>query len=129
MIRIRYTAPRELDLSGSVEVMRAVRQSILTLIETEGPDVTVEASTAFDPAPYDEVLCRLVISRSQGPVKVEVTSEREVHVSGSTDYLKGLASCLDFPAWTTLWTHTHVEYFEGHPFLTSDSIPLVVSVE
>jgi hypothetical protein len=130
VIRIRYTAPSSLEISGDLETLRVLRRDVLTLIEAEGPDLTVEAYTAFDPAPYKETIPRLVISRGRGLAKVEVAANREVHVSGSVENLKGFASCFDFGLGGVFGPHQHYEYFEGHPFnIAPDSVPLVVRIE
>jgi hypothetical protein len=130
MIKIRYSASSSLNISGDIETLQALQHNILALIETEGPDLTVEADTAFDPAPYAEAIPKLVVCREQGPTKVKVTADPVVLVSGSAENLKRFASCFDFGLGGIFGSHQHYEYFEGHPFnIASDSVPLVVSIE
>jgi hypothetical protein len=129
MIEIRYSAPNELDISGTVDELQFMRREILDLIQSDAPQIAFEADSAIDAAPYNSALPKLIIRKGQSPTKVSLTNEREVHVEGSPDCLETFASFFDFELNAGKGVHSHHEYYEGNEWIAPDSIPLVISVK
>ena len=129
MLEIRYSAPYELDISGTADELRAVRRDILGLVKSGGARISFEADSAIDPTPYESALSKLVIEKGQGPTLVSLKSDGEVHVAGSSYCLEAFASFFDFEPDTARGAHSHHEYYEGDEWIAPDSIPLVISVK
>ena len=128
MLEIRYSAPYELDISGTVDELQAVRRGILTLVKSDANRISFEADSAIEPSPYNTALSKLVIAEGQCPTKVSLKDE-EVHVEGSPYCLEAFASFFDFKPDAGEGAHSHYEYCEGDEWISPDSIPLVISVK
>ena len=89
--------------------------------------VTVEAEVAYDPAPYESKLCRLVIQCVDERVRVTIQADT-LHIVGSRDGLHAFCSFLQFDGDAVPGRHSHYEYYDKHPFIAPDSLPLVISV-
>ena len=129
MIEIRYTAPDELDISGTVEELQAVRREILSLIQSDLDQVSFAADSSIEPRPYDLALKKLVIVKSQRPTEISFRNENEIHIEGAPDCLEAFASYLDFKPEAGKGVHSHYEYYDGDKWVAPDSIPLVISVK
>ena len=129
MIEIRYTAPDELDISGTVAELQEVRRAILNFIESDSELISFATDSSIEPSPYDSALAELVIVKAQCPTKVSVKNEKEVHVEGPLDCLEAFASFMDFKPDAGRGTHSHYEYYEGEEGIAADSIPLVINVK
>ena len=129
MIKIRYTAPLDLDISGTVAELQVVCRTILNLIESDLDRVSFAADSSVEPSPYDSALAKLVVVKGQCPTKVSVKNEKEVYVEGAPDCLEAFASFMDFKPNAGSGMHSHYEYYEGEGGIAADSIPLVISVK
>jgi hypothetical protein len=121
---IRSTA-NEADISGSVSELR--RLSTQTARIADGEVLNFEADTAVSPSPYDATLAHFEVTASDGPVKVTASGSR-LQACGSPEMLHKLASFFDFADGTAPGTHNHYDWFEGNPFVSCDSTPLVIRV-
>jgi hypothetical protein len=129
MLRIRYSAPSDLEISGSVADLEAVRHGLLGLLVLPAQhEIGFEADTQCAPQPYTSVLPKLIIHKGQGPTRVTVENH-SVQVAGSIDSLDAFASFLDFESAAISGSHTHYEYYEGNPYISPDSVPLVFAIE
>ena len=129
MIEIRYSAPYDLDISGTVDELQMVRREVLDLIKSDAARISFAANSAVDPAPYESALSKLVIEKSESPTKVSLTNENEIHVEGSLYCLEALASFFDFKPDAEKGAHSHYEYYAGNEWIAPDSIPLVIGVK
>jgi hypothetical protein len=129
MIEIRYSAPYDLDISGTVDELQLVRREILDLIQSDASQIAFDADNAIDPAPYNSALIKLIIRKGQSPTKVSLTNEKDIQVEGSPDCLEAFASFFDFELSVRKGAHSHHEYYEGNEWIAPDSIPLVISVK
>ena len=129
MLEIRYSEPNELEISGSAGELQSVRRKILELVDSEKSQISFNADVSIDPEPYDSALSKLVIVKGHFSASVSLRGGADVYVEGSVDCLEGFASFLDFDAEDQSGTHSHFEYFEGNDWISSDSVPLVISVK
>jgi hypothetical protein len=129
MIEIHYTAPLDLEISGTVAELQAMRRTILNLIQSDLDRVSFAADASVEPSPYDSALAKLVVVKGQCPTKVSVKNEKEVHVEGALHCLEAFASFIDFKSDAGRGTHSHFEYYEGEGGIAADSIPLVIRVK
>jgi hypothetical protein len=129
MLEIRYSAPHDLDISGTVDELRTVRREILHMIESDTARITFVADSSIEPSPYDSALSMLVVVKGQCPTKISLKNEEEIHIEGSPYCLEAFASFFDFKPDAGKGAHSHYEYYEGNEWIAPDSIPLVIGVK
>jgi hypothetical protein len=129
MLEIRYSAPYDLDISGTVDELQMVRREILKLIQSNATQISIDADSAIDPVPYHSALSKLIVVKGQCPTRVALKNEKEILVEGSSDCLDTFASFFDFEPDAEQGRHEHFEYSEGNDWTASDSIPLVISLK
>jgi hypothetical protein len=117
-MRIRHSEMSGIEISGSEKELGQIAHALTRRGQSRFP-----AESAFDPAPYDEVLTALEISPSSGPTLVTV-AEARVILGGAPEYLEQLAT---FFTSVTTDEHVHFEWFEGNSFVSRESIPLVIT--
>jgi hypothetical protein len=122
MIQIRAT-DGEADLEGTPEDLQHIRAAILRLVSSSESSISFEACATIDPTPYARMLPELHIVRTTGPMRVAISHERMLVLSGSDESLDRFASWFDF----TAPTHKHHEHFPGTTYIAADSVPLVIS--
>ena len=127
MIELRYSAPNELDIAGTVPELADVQQAVQEGAKSSGACIELEANSSIDPSPYEEVLSKLVVETAVGPMKVSVRNGT-IRIAGSPDCLDALASFLKFKPDAQKGDHSHYEYYEGNQWIAPDSVPLVFSV-
>ena len=130
MLEIRYSNQGEIEVSGMVEDLWAISQAMSDFVRGGGPQIVFEADPSCDPVPYDTILRRMVIARTESPVKVSLESAEEMRVEGSLESLEAFASFFDFELGAAAGNHAHFEYYEyeGNRWVAPGSIPLVISV-
>jgi hypothetical protein len=129
-MRLRYSPPRDLSISGSAAELEAARQQILQLSEPNGPDtLRIEAQTDGDPSPYTQWLSELVVARGAGPVRAEVLEHTTLEILGAPDLLAAFASFWQFAPDAPQGAHFHHEYLDDSTTVAPDSLPLVIEVE
>ena len=121
MIQIRAT-DGEADLEGTPEDLQHIQAAILRLVSSSESSVSFQACAMSDPTPYRRMLPELHIVRTTGPMRVAISHDRMLVLSGSDESLDRFAS-FDFAA----LTHKHHEYFPGNAYIATDSVPLVIS--
>jgi len=77
-------------------------------------------------AGYENLSSIRVKHLSNRPVKIDVEDDSLV-IEGSPDKLKVLSENLEKQGTELKNYHIHIEYFDGHFYLSSDSQPLVVN--
>src|SRR5262245_5245954 len=119
------SAANEADISGSPSELRRLSTQIARI--ASGEVLNFEADTAVSPAPYDATLTHFEVMASDGPVKVTASGSR-LQACGSPQMLHKFASFFDFADADAPGTHNHYDWFEGNPFVSCDSTPLVIRV-
>jgi hypothetical protein len=123
MIEIRYSAPKDLEITGSVEDFDVLRQGLQAFLgASEQQLLFCQAETQINPWPYDCALDRLVICKQAGLLTVWVEANT-LRLAGPIEALEALLSYLNFET----ENHAHFEYYEEHPFLSPEAIPVVFS--
>ncbi len=128
-MQIRYTAPNEVDISGTVEDLQTVKQLLLDVATSDSTFYEVEAETDFDPSPYASSLRRMVVIKSQGPVKATIICDEYIQVEASGEKMEVFSSFFDFEPNTPSGHHCHHEYYEEDQYIAPDSVPLVISIK
>ncbi|MEH2204661.1 MAG: hypothetical protein V7K53_11355 [Nostoc sp.] len=126
MIQIRYS-PYEIYITGTPEELRSVRHKILNLLQGDEVRTDIVADANFAPVPYHHRLDCLSIYQTRGAVKLSV-SANFLNVEGEASKLAILAECFNFLDSSRRGSHSHIEYYEGHEWIASDSIPCVIGV-
>ena len=127
MIEIRASA-NDVDISGAVAELQAIRTAILRLINSADDSYTVGASTLVDPLPYERLLGHLKVIKGSGPARVQIEGKNLV-VVGSAENLAIFASRFTFGPDAAPGEHNHYEYLvEEDIYVAVDSVPLVIGV-
>ena len=129
MLEIRFSKPKELEVSGTVDELQSVRNQILALVENDIAQIAFECDGSINSMPYDSVLSKFIVRKSQLPTKVSLENSNELCVEGLPHCLEAFASFLDFEANSKSGRHSHYEYYEGNQWISPDSMPLVISVK
>jgi len=128
VMRVRWAPGQGLDMAGARGELCAFHDLLLAVSQGQPPRARVPVLIDGDPAPYDLFLSALEVHLSNGPAVVRVVESNRVEVTGSSEALRGLASFFDFNEEASAGYHHHVEYYDGHPFISPTSEPLVVTV-
>jgi hypothetical protein len=129
MIRIRYSAPNDLEISGSAADLEVIRHGLLGFLALPTQhEIQFEADIQFDPQPYTSTIPKLIIRKGQEPAKI-TAKNYSVQVAGSIDSLDAFASFLNFESTAIPGSHAHYEYYDDNPYISPDSVPLVVAIE
>jgi len=126
---VLYISDSGLEVSGTVDELLTVRQTIIDLAEGDHCTVSLETNHGVDPFPYSSVAQKLLFIKKQCPTKVSLLSKKTVLIEGSPENLKQLASFVDFEPEASSGRHAHYEYYDGNEWIASDSIPLVISIK
>jgi hypothetical protein len=127
MIKIYYSPPNQLEISGSVNSFQMVRWMLQNLATDQGYKmVEISANTVSNPSPYDQALSKLVIRVGQGLTRITVQNDCCLQIEGAPDNLDRLASFFDFVHDAPDEQHQHYEYYEGNEHIAPESIPVVV---
>ena len=128
-MRLRWTPKGSLELAGNRGELRDLQKLVLATAAGPAYEARVRAQTDGDPVPYATFLSALEVRRTVGPLLIRVTEGSELEVTGSAEALRGLVSFLEFSDDESDEAHRHVEFFDGHPFISPASEPLVVSLD
>ena len=123
MIRIRFAPGEGCDLSGTPAELRAVAQALSSL----SGSVSFAADTSPPADPYPFMLSTLEVRVGSGPVCASVRDD-VLCVTAASEFLAPFASCFQLEETTPGGYHVHHEYFPGNDYISSVSIPLVISV-
>ncbi len=124
-----YTSDNGLEISGTVDELQTVKQTIVDLAEGDHCTVALEANSEIDPFPYSSVARKLLFIKKECPTKLSLLNKTTVSIEGSPENLKRLASFLDFEPEAVSKRHARYEYCDGNEWIASDSIPLVISIK
>jgi hypothetical protein len=115
--------PREIEIAGT----RDEFIQFATLLAERDGRLQCEVPS-MSAAPYSEFLKNVEWRRlSTGKVEFEVSDGYCLQISGDSESLSRLAlSISDFAAEGADDEHAHIEYFEGHFFLSPTSVPAVI---
>ena len=127
MLEIRFSEPNELEISGTVDELQAVRKEVFALAQTDASQIVFDCDGSINPTPYNQALLKLIVRKSQLPTKV-LLKNNELYIEGSPQCLEAFASFLDFDANSKSGTHSHFAYYDGNQCIDFDSMPLVISV-
>jgi hypothetical protein len=114
VIHISSTAHgSEVEITGTPEELRLVRQTILDVSVGARPNASVRALAERDPSPYDTALAGMEIHLGDGGVIVSVI-DGHVRVVGGREELGALASFFVVDNAAPRGEHAHYEYYEGN---------------
>jgi hypothetical protein len=114
----------ELDISGSLQALRGVRNSILNFIHDKDQIICVIEAAIVDPTPYDICLNSLSICKSNTLTKISVIAN-SLYFHGSSDNLAILANSFEFDD-TWSGCHYHLDCWD---WIDPAAIPLVIAVK
>ena len=125
-MQIRYsTEPfSELDFSGSATDFSELAQALFY------GNGEIVASNEVIPDPYHSFGSRIVVKTIPGMKVIVAINQQDILITGDAKWLSILAQNVDGLAKDAKAPyHTHIEFFQDHPYLDSKSCPLVCSLE
>ena len=128
MIRIRFSKRCGVEVEGSGEELRGIRDSILAIVHAGDGSWELVGPNSGSPAPYDSWLTRLVVAIGTGPACATVTADTEVRVTGDPESLGAFASFFDPPENAEAGWHSHHEHYPGNRWVAVNSQPVVVAL-
>jgi hypothetical protein len=120
---VRYSnEPNELDIEATATDF----QELSTKLMEDGS--TMGCESVLTPEPYSQLLESVVVKFSPGQnVELRVIKSSLV-ISGDSQKLAVLSENMaNFGKEWLAGEHIHLEYYEGHPFLSKASIPTVLT--
>ena len=129
MIEVRYSRNSGVEISGTYIELLRLKQEIEEFLKSDVETLTIEASIDCQPHPCDITIPKIVIEKGQGPTKVSVINNQEVHIRGDLDNLEMFAIYFEFSAESTSGDHGHFEYYEDNEWIDRESEPVVIGVK
>lgn len=128
MMKILFTSPDELEISGSYQEMNEIKVKLLSLSEGINTELCIDTDNNADPSPYEKALNSMQAFVSLGPTKISVVGDNVV-IEGSSESFDRFSSFFGFNEGDPSGTHNHHEYIKGDTFIHPSSIPTVVGIE
>jgi metal-dependent hydrolase (beta-lactamase superfamily II) len=109
-----------------------LRELVDLLVAGRGGDLRLDRPEMSTLLLTDRVLDQVSVRLAEGPVSIHV-EDTTLLVSGASDSLQILAHNVEFVAnhpepTGRILSHEHIDYYDGHPFLADDSVPMIVTV-
>jgi hypothetical protein len=124
IIEYSINALKEVYISGNQEELSKVAQLFAAGEGTIICDMDVISPT------YEQTAKELIIkSVSKKLVSFKITSNNEILVEGELAMLSVIAENInDFLNYIDTESHIHIDYFDEHPYLDSESMPVVIGI-
>lgn len=125
MVRVR-SSPREIDISGSREDLRVLRDDIEAFLVSPLTSITIPTDATFDPAPYGSALDAIHLTKGENPLHAQVQGKTllisaEVGLLGT---ISGNLPCDAEHPTSGIQAHTHFPEY----LCTSASPSIVLSL-
>ncbi len=123
-ITSRY-AREQAELCGNKAALEALAEAF---VSGSAVRISLAAAKGIEPAPFEGFLRHLEIRPSNGRIKI-AREGKVLTIDGAPEWLQILAENI-----ASLWLlrpptareHLHIEFYDGHPFLDRDALPLTV---
>lgn len=127
MIEIRYSLNEAIDILGYWKDIELFRQEVLKFLKTDlrKTQIDFEENTNFEP--WDFAAKGLEIIQNGKAVKVSISEDKIIQIEGSKENLEKFTSFLEFNE--NAISGSHYEHYEGNEWITSDSMPLIISIK
>lgn len=127
----RYDRQGGIEIAGGPDDLRHLADLLLS----ERPEAVFKLTVpqAGEAAPFDGFVSSMSVETANQKVRITRRGD-SICVAGSGAALTSLARSIEFVANGTEANrdgnaaHIHIEFYEGHPFLQSDSEPLTVAL-
>jgi hypothetical protein len=127
-MRIRWTA-EQVEIEGTAAELRRVSASLKAVGSGQQEESAFPALADGSVAPYEEFLFGLDVRLASDRLMVTVTPDRRLRLLGGEAALHAAATYFDVPDLAAAGAHSHLEWYEGHPTISREALPVVVSVE
>lgn len=133
MIKIRYSPPNELVLSGNADELHTLNREIMGFLSSHKNSITWEAETVSDPYPYEKMLSSLSIklsrSKEKGTIKVK---EAQLFLEGNKDFINNFACNLPYDVEDSkprIGYHIHYDQISFPDILSEESLEIILEKE
>jgi Na+-translocating ferredoxin:NAD+ oxidoreductase RnfC subunit len=124
IIEYSINALKEVYISGNQEELSKIAQLFSAGEGTMTCDMEVISST------YEQTAKELIIkSVSKKLVNFGITSNNEILVEGEPAMLSVIAENINnFLEYIDTESHIHIDYFDEHPYLDLESMPVIIGI-
>ena len=127
----RFSHSGGIELEGTSAGLRRLAAILRRVEDSIDCQLTVPADRQA--RPYDGFLAKLRLDVTSGPMRI-CRDTQALRLEGSPDSFVALAHYLEFlvssapgpEAIQGQQLHVHVDYYEGHPFLSDEAEPLTI---
>jgi len=127
-LRVRRGQKAGTSIEGTMEDLNAISEALEEVAQGRSRKAKFHAVIDGNPAPYDTFLQGLQIELRLGLLHMEITPKHWLLISGNEKGLRIAKSCFAFPGNSPWCSHTHLEWYDGNPYIEQDAEPLVISV-
>ena len=131
-LRGRYALPGEIEIAGTVRGLASLAQSLRSL--KKKTVLSLPELSLDEVKPYDSSITAIELQLSEGKVKI-VREDNVLLISGTPEHMAAFADNILFlveqvsrEGSEEVSSHSHIEFYEGHLWLASDSQPIVISM-
>jgi hypothetical protein len=128
MLHMRHIRGHGVRIDGTAGELEALRREIVRLAGDGTGSIVVPGQAGFDPAPYESVIAKAVLTVGPGAARVEVHDGVRMTLTASPDNLLRFASHLDVPEDAQHGWHAHYQYFEGTEYIAPESEPVLIAL-
>lgn len=127
-MRIFHSKKETPMLLDSLSGMRANYEYLMTFLQSAEWATTLEADCNGTAEPYDELLLGLIVEKSKGPIKLSITPNKWLNLSGSVENLAHYIGHFEFRD-DEEGEHHHPEHMDVKNYISSDSLSLIIEVD
>ena len=114
-------------LLDSMKGMRAVYDHLRDFLASPEWATTLEADCTGSPQPYSELLAGLIVEKAKGPIRLTITPNRWLCLSGSPEYLRSYIDDFEFQD-NEEGEHHHPGNGAAKDYMAHDSIGLIIEI-
>lgn len=127
-MRIYFSDGQDPMLLDSLAGMNALHEQLRRFVESDETVLTLPADHAGPAAPYSQLLVGLQIRKTMGPISLELTKQRWLSLSGSTENLARYVAHFQFDD-SEEGAHHHPENEQIDGYLTPGTMSLIIEVD
>lgn len=127
-MRIFHSMKETPMLLDSLKGMRASYEHLIAFLQSAEWATTLEADCTGTAEPYDGLLVGLIVEKANGPIKLSITPNKWLNLSGSVENLTHYISHFEFND-DEEGEHHHPEHMNVKNYISSDSLGLIIEVD
>jgi hypothetical protein len=127
-MRIYFSDGQDPMLLDSLAGMKTLHEQLVRFIESDETVLTLAADHSGLPRPYSRLLLGFQIRKAVGPIRLELTPQRWLSLSGSKENLARYVAFFQFDD-SEEGAHHHPEHVHIDGYLAPGSMSLIIEVD